>query len=326
MTESATEELSPNAENTASSLASSATHHHLRGYLLALIAGVAWAGAGLISTWMNLDPLVVTGARTLASTVILGLGLLIFGHGGFKLPKRESTLPFLLIYGIFATAGMQLMYFEAIQANGAALGTLLKYLAPVFLLIIGALFYHRKITVLTAAGALVAIFGQALAVGFFSGGGLTLTGIGLFWGLLNALFFVIYTLMSEAGNAHYKSFTLLFYGMLIATVLWFIVLGPAKLIAPFLELKSLLQILLLAGVSTVLPFGCFLISMRYVDATRASIAAMLEPVAAGIGGFFFFGQPLTPSLLIGGVVSLGAIVIMRLADLKADGNTSKEPL
>ena len=290
--------------------------HPLRGYLLAIIAGITWAGAGLISKWMGLDAMVLTGARTLASAVLIGLGLLIFNRSLFKVDHSPRSLGFLLLYGIVGMAGTQYFYFVSIEANGAGLGTLLKYLAPVFLLIVGALFYHRRITALAAVGAAVALIGQAFAVGAFSGSGLTLTRMGLIWGVACAVFFAIFTLLGDHGNGRVDSFSLLFYGMLIAAVFWLIIFGPARIITPFLHVKPLLQLLLLASLSTVVPFGAFLLSLRYIDPARASIAAMLEPVAAGIGGFFFFHEPLTFGLLFGGIISLGAIVIMRLSDIR----------
>jgi len=291
--------------------------HALRGYGLAMIAGVSWAGAGLISMWMHLDPMVVTGARTLSSALILGLSLLIFDRRrGFKVSASPRSLGFLLVYGMIATAGMQFTYFSSIKANGAALATLLKYLSPVFLLVIGAVLFKRKVRLLAAAAAVVALLGQALAIGLFSRAGMALTQAGLIWGVCNAVFFTLYTVMGEVGNDHYHSFSLLFYGLAIAAVLWLVILGPARVITPFLHFKPLLQLLLLASVSTILPFSAYLVSMRYIDSAHASIAAMLEPVAAGIGGALFFGQPLTVVLLVGGVISLGAIVIMRLSDLR----------
>ncbi|MCL2655756.1 MAG: DMT family transporter [Coriobacteriia bacterium] len=290
--------------------------HALRGYALALVAGVSWAGAGLISTWMRLDPMVVTGARTLSAALILGLGLLIFNRRGFKVSTSPRSLGFLLVYGALVTAGMQFTYFSSIKANGAALGTLLKYLSPVFLLVLGALFFKRRIRILTATAAAVALFGQALAIGLFSGAGLALTRAGLIWGVCNAVFFTLYTVMGEVGNDHYQSFSLLFYGLAIAAVLWLIVLGPVRVITPFLQVKPLLQLLLLASASTILPFSAYLVSMRSIDSAHASIAAMLEPVAAGVGGFLFFRQPLTVVLLAGGALSLGAIAIMRLSDIR----------
>jgi len=291
--------------------------HALRGYALALFAGVTWAGAGLISEWMRVDPMVLTGARTLSSAAILGLGMLLFDRGSFKIPVTARSLGWLLLFGVIAMAGNQAVYFESIKYNGAALGTLLKYLAPVFMLVIGALFYKRRIRPLAAIAAVVALIGQALAVGLFSGKGMTLTPTGLGWGLLCAAFFVTYSLMGSAGNARFKPVALLFYGMLIAAVFWMVVLGPARVVTPFTQVKPLLQLLLLASVSTVAPFLCYLLAMRDIDPARAGIAAMIEPVAAGIGGFLFFGEPLGAMLLVGGVVSLAAIVLIRLSDIRS---------
>jgi len=287
----------------------------LRGYLLALLAGVTWAGSGLISEWIGADPMVLTGARTLASALLIGLGLLLFNRRGFKAERTARSWGFLLLYGLIAMAANQYLYFASIHANGAGLGTLLKYSSPVFLLAIGALFLHRRITLLMVAGAAVALIGLALAVGAFSGHRLTLTSAGLAWGLSSGLFFSLHTLFGEVGNRRFEAFTLLFYGMLIAALFWLAALGPARVIAPFLHVKPFLQLMLLASVSTVLPFGAYLVALKYIDSVHASIAAMVEAVAAGVGGALFFGEPLTVSLIFGGIISLGAIVVMRLSDV-----------
>ena len=94
-------------------------------------------------------------------------------------------------------------------------------------------------------------------------------------------------------------------------------LGPARVFAPLAAPRTALPILALAAFSTVLPFGAFLVALRTIDATRASVTAMLEPVAAGIGAAVFFGQPLTQNLIIGGLIIIGAITFIQLAERHA---------
>ena len=64
---------------------------------------------------------------------------------------------------------------------------------------------------------------------------------------------------------------------------------------------------------TIAPFGLVVAALRHVSATRAGIAAMLEPVAATIVAYAWLDESLTAMQLAGGVVVLAGIVVAQTA-------------
>jgi drug/metabolite transporter (DMT)-like permease len=53
--------------------------------------------------------------------------------------------------------------------------------------------------------------------------------------------------------------------------------------------------------------------LKYIDAKKAAILGLLEPVIASITAFFLLGEILTTTQLIGGVIVLTGVVIAETA-------------
>ena len=64
---------------------------------------------------------------------------------------------------------------------------------------------------------------------------------------------------------------------------------------------------------TVVPFGLVVAALRHVSATRAGVAAMLEPVVATAVAYAWLQESLSPVQLAGGAVVLAGIVLAQTA-------------
>ena len=105
------------------------------GYALVLLAATCWAGGGLIAKWLftapgpatwswpfpplgiDVDPLVLSAARAIVSTVIA----LVYVHRAAARPARRSRgrdLPFLAVFGVFGLALVHFAYFKTISLTG----------------------------------------------------------------------------------------------------------------------------------------------------------------------------------------------------------------
>lgn len=303
--------------------------HPLLGYAFAIAAAIGWAGGGLLSNWLMtapsaatsgwmfqpagiaIAPTALSGARAFSATVILGALLLIFNRDAFKVENPKKALWFLVPFGAIALAGMHFTYFKAISTSNVTTAILLEYLAPVLTLFFGITVMRQKVSWQMPVGVVLSILGCAVVVGAFEPGGLLITMEGLFWGLMAAVTFALYSVMGGLGSKRYKPFTLLFYGLFFAACLWVIVLGPNDILRLFVSPSSGLPILFMAVATTIIPFGCYLISLNYISPTQASIAAMVEPVVAGFGSWLLYGTAITPTLGIGGALIIGAIILIQ---------------
>lgn len=305
------------------------SQHPFVGYAFAIAAAIGWACGGLLSNWLMtapgpdtvgwmfqpagiaIAPTVLSGARALSATLILAVLLGVFKPGSFKLEDPKRSLLFLVPFGAIALSGMHFTYFKAISTSNVTTAILLEYLAPVFTLLFGVAVLKQKPSWRMPLGVVLSILGCAVVVGAFEPGGLLISSQGLFWGLAAALLFALYSIMGGIGSKTYKPFTLLFYGLVFAACLWLVVLGPAAVLRPFFSSSSGIAILVMAVIATIIPFACYLISLNYISPTQASIAAMLEPVIAGLGSWALYGTKITPSLAVGGAIIIGAIILIQ---------------
>lgn len=304
----------------------------LIGYALATLAAVGWSTGGLVSKWLftepsaktlgwpipplgiAIDPATLSGSRALAGVLILGCLLLVFGRKELVVPQPIKSLWFLVPFGAIALAGMHFTYFKTISLTNVATAILLEYLAPIFTLIVGVVWMKHKLTWQMPLGVLMSIGGCAVVVGAFSEGGLSITLLGLGWGVVSALFFALYSLMGSAGSLRFRPFTLLFYGLLFAALMWCVALGPVRVLSPFMQWQTAAAVVGIACISTIIPFGAYLIALRYISPTHATVTAMLEPVVAGFGAYVFFSEPITSSLIIGGTIVIVSIALIQLSD------------
>lgn len=302
----------------------------LLGYFLAAIAAVGWSTGGLLSNWLmtkaspktqawliqplgfEIEPSHLSGARALSATIILGIGLLLFRRSAFVVSSPLKSLRFLSALGV-TMAGMHFTYFAAIRSSNVPTAILLEYMAPVLTLGFAVLFLKARVNWRAPFAVVLAILGAAITVGAFDAGGLKISLAGLLWGLAAAITFAAYSQLGSMGSDKFSSFTLLFYGLLFATLMWFAVLGPSTVLAVFAEPLAGFSVILMAVFATIIPFAAFLMSLKYISATHAAVTAMLEPVIAAIGSWLLYGTVLDTSLVLGGGIIIAAIVLIQLS-------------
>lgn len=293
---------------------------HIRGYALAAGAAVLWATGAVTAKWMfsrlsfSVDPVALSGARALLAFVVTLGYLLIFDRPALRVRPRD--LWFLAVFGVFGLAAVHFTYFKTISLTSVATAILLEYLAPILVLVFSVAFLGERFSWTLPTGVALSVAGAALVVGAVGGPGLVVSPAGIAWGLASAFFFAFYTILGKYASPRWKPWTLLVYGLGFATVFWVIVMrGPAQIWAIISQPVGLAAAGYVAVFSTVLPFGAFLYALHYIDATKASVTATLEPAVAGIVAFFALGESFTMTQLLGALFVLAAIVVVQAPSL-----------
>jgi drug/metabolite transporter (DMT)-like permease len=153
-----------------------------------------------------------------------------------------------------------------------------------------------------------------LVVGAIGGEGLVVSPLGVAWGLASAVFFAFYSLMGSVASTRFSPYTVLVYGLGFATLFWLALLGPRVVIEPFADLRMAGAILFMAVVSTVVPFAAFLLALRHIPPTNATVTSTVEPLLAGLGAFALFGESFSRVQLVGGVLVIAAIAVVQLPE------------
>jgi len=302
----------------------------VRGYALAVLAAACWATGGLTAKWLftspsaatdawpipplgiTVEPQVLSGGRALSAFVLLAVYLAVTNRPALRV--NRSDLPFLAVFGVVGLAGVHFTYFMAISLTNVATAILLEYLAPVIVLAVSVLVLGHRFTWSLPVGVALSILGCALVVGAVGGDGLIVTPAGIAWGLLSAVFFAFYSLMGSVAAPRFSPYTTLVYGLGFASLFWLVWLGPGRIAALFADPGAAAAVLVMAVLSTIVPFAAFLSALQLIPPTNATVTSTIEPVLAGVGAYFLFGEALSPIQLLGGALVIAAIFVVQLPE------------
>lgn len=284
----------------------------LNGYLCAVLAAGFWALSGTLSKSLfnqGMTPFQLVQLRT---TIAAGVLFCWFMIRMRVLPAihRKDFRHFVLL-GV-ALAVSQVTYLYAISRIQVASAILLQYQAPIFIAMHAVLFEHRRLSAFTAASIIVALAGCYLVAGAYNQDLLTLNTAGIIAGLLSAIAFGLYSIMSDTAMKRYPPLTVAFYALLFAAVFWNILQVPFSAFAVGYGTKAWLKVLTIGIFGTVVPFFFYNQGIRKLGATHASVAATIEPVFAGTMSFVLLGETLEVPQLIGAGLVIVAIVLLQI--------------
>ncbi len=239
----------------------------------------------------------------LAWRFALAVGLFaVLGRGRPGLPFRVR----LRLWGLgLVFVGNSLAYFLALERVPASLLTLLLYTYPVIVTLLAGAFGIDRLTPRSLAAAALSMGGAALTVGSFA----TAPLLGIALSLGAALVYSIYIVLSsrfaadvpsEAAAAHVSQTALTAY---LGAALW-----RGELLPP-VSLGVWLAVVGIGVISTVVALRAFMAGLARIGPSRAAVLSSLEVVFILALASSFLGEPLTPRLLLGAGLILGAVLL-----------------
>lgn len=195
------------------------------------------------------------------------------------------------------------LFFAAMQRTSLAVAVLSHYLAPLLVALLAPrvlLEAPRK----GSAGALaIALGGLALMLEPWSAASPGM-GVGAALGAGSAVFYAVNVLVTKRVQPHFSPFELLGFHVPTA-LLCLMLLTPGT--AYVVDLRALLWVssgaVLLGAVGGVI----FLKGLERIDATRASVLTLLEPVSAMVVGVLVWHEPFGIWTAAGALLVLGAL-------------------
>ncbi len=221
-------------------------------------------------------------------------------------------MPYFIGLGVFGIGSAQFFYLLAISKINVAAAILLHYTGPVFVALYVVFIQRQKLRfniMLAISGTLIGCF---LMVGAYDLQLFALNRVGIIAGILAAVSFAVYSILSDYGMRKYTPWTVLLYGLLFAALMWNILHPPLE---AFLHRYSPVQwgwILFIGICGTIFPFGLYFEGVKRIQPTHASITATLEPISAGVIATVFLGEVMEPLQMIGGLIVIVSIIILQL--------------
>ena len=279
-------------------------------YLYVILGAACWGLIGLFTRTLG-----ELGVGVFQRVTIRNFGALVVMTLVFALTRREvfrikmRHLPLFMGSGLFSVQGMTLCLFLSQQECSLAVSGILLYLAPSFVVLMGAALWKAPITKKKVAALCLAFLGCVLVSGIM-GGELTISVLGLVAGIASGFCYATYTVFAHYVMDHYDSLTMTYWTFVFAGLGSLLFWDTQVMTAVFTSGGGIVNALGLIVIATVLPYLLYTKGLEGVESGKASIMANVEPVVGALVGVFVFGEVLSIWVILGVVCMLGGVMLL----------------
>ena len=296
-----------------------------RGYVIAMVGIAFWSSSGILISYLvsnyRLAPLQLAFWRDALVCVGVFCGLFVARRRSFRIPRAQ--LRFLVAYGLLLSL-FNSIWTVAVKLSGAAVATVLVYSSAGFTVLLARLLYGERLRLNKVAAVILSLSGCVLVAGAYDLQMWRLNPLGVSVGLFSGLLFAGYGLMGrENERRQLDSWSSMVLTFGLAAVLLAIynqiptlrAMGIAGAgLLPDLPPRGWLVLIILAFIPTLLGYGLYNASMKYLPVTTANLLATSEPVMTGVQAYFLLGERWTAVQLAGSALILAALVFVRLGE------------
>ncbi|WP_242832344.1 DMT family transporter [Desulfosporosinus orientis] len=280
---------------------------------LAMIAVIIFWGISYVSikvAVIEVPPITMALIRFAIASLMLGI-MIRRVEPQSKLDKLD--LPKMILGGIFGITLYFIFENIGVKFSTATNASLIVSVVPIITILLDVLFFHSKLSFLKLLGVFVAIWGSYLAV--TANGKLELNSAHFLGNLLMIcamMSWAFFTMVNKSLQKKYSGLFLTTYQTIFGT-LFFI---PLSLLEykdwHMFSLTALANILFLAVFCSFAGYLFYTYALKRLDVALTTIYLNLIPVVGVISGYLILNEHVLPIQLVGGLITLLAIVIINL--------------
>ena len=265
-----------------------------RAMLLMVVTAVMWSIGGIFIKLISWNPFMIAGVRSGISGSIMALYMLAT-RTKFKLNRYS------LLAGI-GLACSATLFTIANKLTTAANAIVLQYTAPIFILILSAIFFKQKMQKQDVLVVAITMVGMVL---FFldqlSPGNMLGHVFGIFAGVFLAQMFVM---VGRGGDDDSTRMS----GILIAHILTLLIGLPIGIpLTTEVAGIEILYVIILGVFQLGIPYVLYGIASRDCSPLACSLIGMLEPLLNPVWVAIFIGETPGPFALVGAVIIIGTV-------------------
>jgi drug/metabolite transporter (DMT)-like permease len=276
----------------------------MRWNLSVAALAASWGFIAVIVAGVSLSAEVLVFYRLAIAAALLWLGLVLLRRidrgslheGGARLVALGAIL-----------GAHWFLFFETIKLSSVAVALVTVYTAPIFMAVLAPIFLPERRSGIALAALVPGAAGIALIAAGGSNGGHT-RPLALATGLGAALSYAVLVILAKQLVVRMPILTIATWEYTIAAIC----LSPFLLLASRVEPRGAEYgyLLLLGGVFTALSGVLYGWLLRRVTAQAVAVLAYLEPVSAALLAWAILGQPLGWAVVAGGLLVVGAGVLV----------------
>lgn len=293
-----------------------------RGLALAIIATAVWSTTGIFISYLlehfPLQPLTLAFWRDAIVAVCMLLIMRVAQPSALHITRRD--LPFFLVYGFIGLAVFNGLWALSVNFNGAAVATVLAYSSPAFTVLLARPILNERFTPRKIIAVVVSLVGCVLVAKAYSLEAWNLNLWGILAGLGTGLAFSFYNLAGRWSAKRFpNAWTITTYGFVFAALGLLLTQRPDTILSLGTAWEGWFILLLLA-VPTILGYGLYAASLRYLQASVAGLIASLEPVLTAVMAIFILGESLLPLQWLG-----AALILIAVFTVQGDRSAATSP-
>jgi DME family drug/metabolite transporter len=279
-----------------------------------MVAGCLWGTFGIIAKTLyaqtTMGPISLAFYRLVPAIPTLVLLTLVRKYTVSIRDRRELAL--FVGFGFFSLTLFEVLYFSSLGFTTVQHAAALLYTAPAFVALLSWLILKERLGGRKIVAVILSIAGAFLILGLSRSGGLfaSRTQIGDWLAVTSGLAYSSWYIFGKLlGRGREPAVTVLLglsFGAIQLAPLMIVFEGftvPTSIVA--------WELVLAVGiVPTALAYVLYLSGLRYIDATRASVYAIMEPLSSALLAFYFFGETLALDSLLGFLLIISSIVLI----------------
>lgn len=285
--------------------------------ILPVLSGIMFGSVGLfvrVLTDAGFGNMTIVFTRMSAAAVLLFIYIFITDRSLLRIRLKD-----LWLFASCAVIGMLTTNYcfsiSSVELS-LSLASVLGALFPVYVLIISAVLFGEKITAKKVICMIFSIIGCVLVTGLIESD-VVLSVPGLTAGIISGVSYGLYGIFSKLLLSRgYRGMTITFYSIVIVSLVT-LPFNDFGIVYEYVSSAPLPHVGIMLAHSVciaVLSYILYTISLKYMDAGKASILASCEPVAAMVFGLVFYGERPSAVNIAGLAVTLAALTLLCRSD------------
>jgi len=285
-----------------------------KGLAMVCLGASMWGGSGVAGQYLLQDCGFSTAWLVVSRMLIAGVFFLLmdFAHyreSPLQIWKDRKDAKDILIFAIFGMLAVQYTYFACIQQGNAAAATVLQYLMPIIIISYNSLVSHKLPQYIELICVAMAVLGTFLLVTHGKLDTLSIPLNALLWGLASAAAAAIYTMKPKRLIRKWRAPLVIGWGMLLGGLALMPLCPPWQFSGIWNDFSALIYAYVIVF-GTVIAFGCYLGSIKYIQPAEASILGSVEPLSAIILSIIFLNASFGFMDIIGTALIIGTVFLL----------------
>lgn len=276
-----------------------------KGPLLIAITGLLWSFGGLLIKLIPWDAITIVGTRAAIAAIIMAIYM--------KKPHITFSLP--VILGGLSVSATTILFVFANKLTTSANAIVLQYTAPIFIIILSALFLKKRVKALDMVAVLIVFAGIALFFFDQLGDGNIL---GIILGLISGITFSGIFLINQMPKSNPQE------SILLGNIINAIIAIPFIVTNITFEFIPCLSIVLLGVFQLGLSYVLFSIGIKHTPPVLASLISVLEPLLNPVWVMLATGEKPGKWALIGGIIVIATIAAYSVLSTRKTDSSTKE--